>query len=99
MQTYPTFCTLTKDWVSHNGRLYHSGTTFKKSTEDYPGNHGHWYEFKAPLNLPLPYAAGSFGFVFIPNVVFLKLTEKEKQLRESREKQRKEHFKRCKPIF
>ena len=97
MQTYPTFCTLTKDWWSHRGKLYPAGTTFKRNkTSRLPDRidiPGHWFEFKIPADLPFPYLAGSFGFVFIPDRVFLLPTEEELVLREARKKLREKHMK------
>jgi|LWDU01.1.fsa_nt_gi hypothetical protein len=101
MQTYPTFCTLTKNWISHRGNLYHTGTTFKRiQNSKYPDGSnqpGDWYEFKTPETLPLPYAP-SFGIVYIPHTVFLKFTEERKVLEELRKKEREDHFNRGDPL-
>ena len=98
MQTYPIFCTLKKDWVSHRGKVYPAGTTFKRNTKtstypDRPDGPGLWYEFKIPKGLPFPHQGGAFGFLFIPNKIFLLLTEEEKFLRNIRNKLREEHMK------
>ena len=97
MQTFPTFCTLTKDWCSHRGKLYPAGTTFKRNkSSSFPNRidgPGHWYEFKIPAAAAFPHWAGSFGFVFIPDKVFFLPTEEELTLRETRKKLREDHMK------
>ena len=96
MQTYPTSCTLIKDWVSHRGKLYCAGTMFRRdfdlSSQSRPDEPGHWYRFETPKNLPLPYAS-CFGFVYIPNRIFMRPTKEEIEIRKEREKYREKHFK------
>jgi hypothetical protein len=102
MQTYPIFCTLTKDWISHRGHLYHSGTTFKRvRKKQHPPGSGHpgdWYEFESPKKLPLPYTP-SYGIVFIPHSIFLKFTKEREEMEKHRSKERKEHMKKTEEDF
>ena len=66
----PSTVILKKDWASHRGKLFHSGTIFEKVPHNEfptdPANPGSWYNFKTPKDLPLPYVSNSFGCIFIP---------------------------------
>jgi len=94
MQTYPTFCTLKEDWVSHRGRLYKKGTTFERDSDLYTSGHletpGHWYKFKCPNKI--------HGYLFIPNKVFMILTSAELTTKRNRSQEREPSFKKVKKM-
>lgn len=84
MQTYPTFCVLTKDWISHRHKKYPAGTTFRKNTNIPSPKESQWYDFVIPGLM--------YGIVLIPYRIFFKLTESEMLMRKERERVRKEHM-------
>lgn len=77
--------TLKKPWRSRRGKLYPKGTVFIQTKminrSDEPGA---WYDFKCP-NL-------SYGFVFIPDLVFRAFTDNEKWFKELQIKEKMNHL-------
>ena len=95
MQTYPLTFTLKIEVRSPSGTIYPSGTTFtrKRGPSHHPERYngpGHWYDFVGPHG---------YGFVFIPNKIFLKLNQREVNIRLAREQLIEDHIKAHKSFY
>ena len=76
---------LKKSWRSPRGRLYPAGTIFiKNNIQTVEGLSSSWYDFRIP--------SGSYGFVLIPDSVFLHLTPEELHIHELRRQAREAHI-------